>query len=176
MTHLREAVMDKHRAAEETDLAKAMISGDMTEELYHQFVFNMKEVYAAIERRLPFLPDGIKRTQRYLDDLNELGRGSGTPMPSTVEYVRYMGAIEIPDVWAHVYVHYLGNMYGGQMLKKNMKWKASHLEFDDVKGSIGYVRANIADVRPEEANRAFEWTIRIYDELYRDFGRHSEAA
>ena len=62
------------------------------------------------------------------------------------------------------------------MLKKHMAWPASHLVFDDVKGGIAYIRANIADISHAEANKSFEWTIKIYDELYRTFGQDGKAA
>lgn len=174
--NLREAVEANHRAAEQTELARSMIDGTMDVELYHQFLFNMREIYAAIEKKLGFLPDDVKRTSKYTDDLNDLNRGSGTALPSTQEYTRYLLGIDIPNAWAHVYVHYLGNMYGGQMLKKKFSWKCSHLEFDDVKTCITYVRKNLDGVDPAEANKAFEWTIKIYDELYRTFGRSSSKA
>ena len=174
--NLREAVEANHRAAEQTALAKSMIDGTMDMALYHQFLFNMREIYSAIEKRLEFLPADVKRVSRYTDDLNDLNRGAGTPLQSTQEYSRYLSSIDVPSLWAHVYVHYLGNMYGGQMLKKKFTWKCSHLEFNDVKSCITYVRNNIEGVDPAEANRAFEWTIRIYDELHRDFRRNSAAA
>lgn len=173
---LREAVESNHRAAEQTALARSMIDGTMDVELYHQFLFNMREIYWAIEKRLPFLPANIHRTAKYDADLEDLARGSGTLMQSTQEYSRWISNLDVPNVWAHVYVHYLGNMYGGQMIGKKFSWKHSHLEFDDLKGCIAYVRANITGVDPAEANRAFEWTIRIYEELYRTFGRDSAAA
>lgn len=173
---LREAVETNHRAAEQTALARAMIDGTMGEELYHQFLFNMREVYAAIERKITFLPADVQRVQRYTEDLDALGRGAGTPLQSTQDYVRYINGLDVPATWAHVYVHYLGNMYGGQMLRKKLSWKSSHLDFNDVKACIGYVRTNIEGVDPAEANRAFERTIAIYDELHRHFGRNGAAA
>lgn len=173
---LREAVETKHRLAEQTELAQAMIKGTLTEELYHQFVFNMSEVYAAIERKIPYMPEAVARSKQYAADLAALNRGAGTVLYSTSKYIQYLSQLDVPRTWAHVYVHYLGNMYGGQMLKKNLPWKASHLEFSDVKSCISYVRANIADIDPAEANRSFDWTIQIYDELYRTFGQNSAAS
>lgn len=170
--NLREAVEVNHRAAEQTHLAQAMIHGTLTEELYHQFIFNMAEVYAAIEKRLPFLPATVSRNKAYADDIAALNRGAGTILQSTAQYTQYIASLPIPAVWAHVYVHYLGNMYGGQMIKKSMPWQATHLEFTDLKKCIEYVRTNIADISHAEANQSFEWTIKIYDELYRTFGQH----
>lgn len=173
---LREATYQKHREAERTELSKAMVKRELTEELYHQFVFNMAQIYNAIEKRLDFLPNDVKRSQKYQDDLRSLNRGSGTVLPSTAAYVGYLYSIEIPMLWAHVYVQYLGNMFGGQMLRERMPGPCTHLDFNDVQSCIAYVRANIRDVDPGEANKAFDHVIGIYDELYRTFGKNGASA
>ena len=85
-------------------------------------------------------------------------------------YVQYLSGLSANDRWAHVYVHYLGNMYGGQMIGKQLPGPHAHLSFEDLKGCIAYVRANLADISHDEANTAFDWTMRIYDELYQLFG------
>lgn len=168
---LREATHEKHKQAENTEFSKALVEGLLTEELYHQFLFNMLQVYAAIERRIPYLPSDVSRVSKFKDDLAALNRGSGTILPGTSAYIGYIESIDIPRVWAHVYVHYLGNMYGGQMIRKKLSWPSSHLSFDDVKSCITYVRGNVKDIDPAEANAAFDWTVRIYDELHRTFRR-----
>jgi len=173
---LREATYQKHREAEKTELSKAMVRKALTEELYHQFVFNMGQIYQAIEKRMDFLPNDVKRSQSYLNDLKAINRGSGTMMKSTDRYVRYLSSIDVPKLWAHVYVQYMGNMFGGQMLRERMPGPCSHLDFNDVKSCIAYIRANVKDVDPNEANNAFDHVIEIYDELYRTFGKDGASA
>jgi len=173
---LREAVSDVHEAAEQTPLAQAMANGTMTEVQYHHYLFNMMLIYDAMERKLHFMPDDVKRVERYKSDLAALGRGAGTPVHATNRYVEYISRLTIPQTWAHVYTHYLGNMYGGQMLGKHMAWQHTHLQFDNIKQCISYVRANLDDVDHEEAKSAFAWTIEVYDELHNAFGRDSTAA
>lgn len=174
--NLRDATHEKHRLAEQTDFSQSMINGNLTVELYHQFLFNMFQIYEAIENKINFLPADISRVQKYKNDLSNLNRGAGTTLTSTNSYVRHIYSLTIPQVWAHIYVHYLGNMYGGQMLKKNLIWPSSHLDFNDVKAAISYIRSNINDVDPNEANTAFDWTIKVYDELYKTFRSNSSTA
>ena len=170
---LRKAVESVHRTAEQTALAQAMIRGTLDIPLYYQFVYNMREIYAAIERRIPDLPSNIVRADQYDYDIQMMNIEHGQIVPGVAHYVHYLETLPITDVWAHTYVHYLGNMYGGQMLKKRMPGSSRHLDFVDVQNSIAYIRERIVDIRHEEAIRSFEWTIRIYDELYKTFGQNS---
>jgi len=173
---LREATSHNHKAAEKTAFSQAMINSTLTEVQYHNFIFNMLAIYGAIERRLHFMPDSVKRADKFKADLTALGRGAGTPTNSTNRYVDYIDQLDVQRAWAHAYVHYLGNMYGGQILAKKIPWQHSHLEFDNLKQCINYIRANITDVDPAEANNAFEWIIKIYDELHYSSGPNSSPA
>lgn len=170
---LKEAVNDVHRAAERTDLAQMMIRGEFDVPIYYQFIYNMREVYAAIERRLPDLPSNIKRVDHYDNDIRAMDFLNGQVVPSVAHYVSYIESLDLKDVWAHTYVHYLGNMYGGQLLKKRMPGPATHLDFENTDELIAYIRSQIADIRHQEAIVSFDWTIRIYDELYRTFRQNS---
>jgi heme oxygenase len=170
---LKEAVDAIHRTAERTALAQSMIRGTLDINLYYQFLYNMREIYAAIERRIPDLPKNIVRVDHYDNDIRELNLENGQIVPTVAHYVSYIELLGFEDVWAHTYVHYLGNMYGGQMIKQRMPGPATHLDFENTPDSIAYIRAKIANISHEEAIRSFEWTIRIYDELYKTFGQNS---
>jgi len=170
---LKEAVEPIHRTAERTALAQAMIRGTLDLNLYYQFLYNMKEIYAAIERRLPNLPNNIVRVNHYDNDIRVMNIEHGQIVPAVAHYVGYIDSLGIEDVWAHTYVHYLGNMYGGQMIKQRMPGPATHLDFENTQESIAYIRERIVNISHEEAIRSFEWTIRIYDELYKTFGQNS---
>lgn len=170
---LREAVQAEHLAAEKTDMAKALIHGPIAKKLYHGFLYNMCEIYNVIEQRMPDLPDSIKRYNKYLFDLEQLDERGDVYLPTASLYVTYLKDVDNTALWAHIYVHYLGNMYGGQMIKKNIPWSSTHLDFDNPKESIAYVRANIVDINHEEAKTAFNYTLKLYDELYFAFGPNS---
>lgn len=168
--NLREAVKENHDRAERTSLAQLMISGNMRADTYAAMLENLLAIYAELESDRLIAKREVLRYSRTLNDLLRLGGRKWPRATSVSEYCVYLRQLAPSDRWAHIYVHYLGNMYGGQLLRKSLPGSCEHLEFDDLKGCIAYVRENIKDVDPAEANRAFEWTIRIYDELHQLFG------
>jgi len=168
--NLKEATKDKHRQAEETALSRLLISGTMREHTYSAFMENMLSIYEELERDGMIVKPEVLRVQRVRDDMEKLGHKPYGQALSTIYYVRYLAELPPERRWAHIYVHYLGNMYGGQMIARRLPGPHSHLEFDDLDGCKSYVRSNLEGVPADEANAAFDWTIRIYDELHRLFG------
>lgn len=168
--NLREATRDSHDRAENLPLSKLMISGTMREHTFAAMIENMMQIYAELERDGMITKNEVLRYSRLRDDLQRMGGNKWPTAQSVTDYVLYLRGLDTKSRWAHVYVHYLGNMYGGQMLRKSLPFATSHLEFDDIKGCVSYVRENLIDVDPAEANRAFDWTMRVYDELYQLFG------
>lgn len=168
---LREAVRENHNRAEQTALSKLLISGSMSKELYAAFLENMLYVYGELERTDSIKKVEVLRSSLVLQDINELGlERPAIPAPEIENYVKYLSALSEKDRWAHIYVHYLGNMYGGQMIGKTLPGPHAHLKFDNLKECIAYVRSNITDISYDEANAAFEWTMKIYDDIHRIFG------
>lgn len=156
--------------AEETALSKQLVSGSISLEAYASLLENMAEVYGELERDGMVTKPEVLRHARAEDDLREIGLPRRGLSLSTVYYLRYLRDLSPAQRWAHVYVHYLGNMYGGQMIARRAPGPHTHLLFDDLDGCKEYVRSNLGEVTAEEANTAFDWTIRIYDDLHRLFG------
>jgi heme oxygenase len=167
---LREAVRDSHKRAEQTELSKLMITGGMRKDTYAAFIENMQVIYAELERDGMIAKPEVLRNKIILQDIVDMDYEPCVIAPNVKNYVQYLSGLSANDRWAHVYVHYLGNMYGGQMIGKQLPGPHAHLTFEDLKGCIAYVRANITDIHYNEANAAFDWTMRIYDELYQLFG------
>jgi heme oxygenase len=167
---LREAVRENHRAAEKTRWSQMMISGDMRIEQYAAMLYNMIPIYQELERDDLITKPQVLRHRLVQKDLDDIGGSKHGLALSTLYYVQHLQTLDQRDRWAHIYVHYLGNMYGGQMIGRRLPGPHNHLLFDDLKDCIEYVRSNLTDVRPEAANNAFIWTIKIYDELYSLFG------
>ena len=167
---LREAVQDNHQAAEKTRWSQMMIGGDMRIEQYAAMLYNLHPIYTELERTGQIVKPQVMRASLVQADLDALGGTTHGLTLSTVYYTRYLESLDERARWAHIYVHYLGNMYGGQMIGRRLPGPHAHLLFDDLKGCIAYVRDNLADVSADEANTAFVWTIKVYDELYNLFG------
>ena len=165
MSTLKEAIAVKHKAAEETDFAKLLISGDLSRTQWDTYLFNMYHVHDSIERR------GVLEKKEVLvcPKINVDLAGSSyyrLIASSALNYSNYLLELPVDKLWAHVYVHYLGHMYGGQYIKKNIKYNCSWLNFDDHKGCIEYIREKTKDADHDEANVAFDYMIDIYDEIY----------
>jgi heme oxygenase len=133
-------------------------------------LYNLHPIYTELERTGLITKPEVMRAKLVQADLDALGGTKHGLTLSTVYYTRYLEMLDDDARWAHIYVHYLGNMYGGQMIGRRLPGQHTHLLFDDLKGCIAYVRDNLTNVTAQEANVAFEWTIRIYDELHNLFG------
>jgi heme oxygenase len=58
----------------------------------------------------------------------------------------------------------MGDMFGGQMIKKLVDAPHSHLEFDNLPQLMATMREMLDDSLADEANVAFDWAIRILNE------------
>jgi len=171
--YLREAVQHIHDAAEHTALSQMLIQGDFSAAEFVVYLSNMQIIYSKLEscgiitheplKRSRLILADIKNNQQLLSDDHAL-----IPILSTVhDYADYIGKLSTDQLWAHVYVHYLGDLYGGQIIAKALPYSCAYLEFHDRPSCISHVRSNIDNCDPQQAIVAFEWVIKIYEELYR---------
>ena len=66
---------------------------------------------------------------------------------------------------AHLYVRHMGDLYGGQMIKKKVPGSGKFYEFTNREELITNIRAKLTDDLGEEANVAFQHAINIMREL-----------
>ena len=168
MSDLRTATHDVHQAAEETGISKMLITGDFTADEWAAFLSNQYLIRQAIEERDIIKMPELLSAPKVLNDLHALGLDIIGVVNSTVDYVEYIKQISEHKLWSHIYAIYLGDLYGGQVIRKALKDKLpiSMLEFEDRAPLIAYVRANLVDADQQEAVEAFNWIIRIYQDLY----------
>ncbi len=143
-----------------------MIAGELTQSEWAQHLFNLLELHQAIESRgIIDLPDLI-RVEAIRQDLESIA-DSPSPLiqPATWAYVEYLRALPEPLLWSHVYTHYLGMVFGGQMIKRAIKWPCTMLDFQDRQSCIAWLRERTAVADPAEAVSSFERTIDIYNQL-----------
>jgi len=86
-----------------------------------------------------------------------------------VDYYNYIISIsKDPDkIMAHLYTWHMGDMFGGQMIKKIVSGSHRNLEFQDAVALKTAIRAKLNDSMADEANIAFEWAIKLM-ETYND--------
>tara|TARA_R110000868_G_scaffold9620_6_gene47635 strand:- start:59536 stop:60057 length:522 start_codon:yes stop_codon:yes gene_type:complete len=169
-TELREQCQDLHTQAEETKLAQALIKGSVPAKVYKQLLWQLYLIADVIERKCRFDTTDLDRRQKLVFDIAQMGQGEVSMLASTSAYCAELNNLTLDQLRGHIYVHYLGWLYGGQMLRKNLKFPVTHLEFQDVKACVDYIRSRVlvdlTDADSLAAQRAFQSIMEIYNELY----------
>jgi heme oxygenase len=183
MIDIREATKEQHRQAEQQQFVKTLMSGEIHPKLYAIFLYNLSHCYAALEKwsqyqgLLDSLPD-ITRAEKLAHDCQDLWVRI-TPQPnvtdSTKRYIEHIDSIrrEPAKLFAHVYVRYLGDLYGGQMIKAKTPGANTYLDFDNTKELIQTIRETIssytetdADAVIAEAKICFEYATELFKEMH----------
>lgn len=182
MIDIKEATREHHRLAEQQEFVKTLMSGEIHPRLYATFLYNLSHCYAALEKWSQYqgLLDGlpnIARAEKLANDCQDLWVRI-TPQPeitdSTKRYVEHIDSIrrDPAKLFAHVYVRYLGDLYGGQMIKTKTPGANTYLDFDNAKELIQTIRETInsymqtdADDVIAEAKICFEYATELFREM-----------
>lgn len=165
---LKELTKDSHTAAERTPFMSAVIKGKISKEIWANYTYNKMLWYGAIETKaraeglLDDLPNIDRAFYLYQDAKEMLGTDFPTFRQEAIDYHRYILDLEPGKVAAHLYVWHMGDLFGGQMIKKILNYVPHrNLEFKDVDGLKTAIRAKLGDDLADEANVAFDWAIKI---------------
>jgi heme oxygenase len=132
---LKHATGDLHKAAERSPVMAALLRGQLSATAYGQLLLNLAGIYGALEAALrthendPLLTGlglhDMARSAALALDLRSLGLPWPTTneglMPATREYQARLQRLDATAghlLAAHAYVRYLGDLAGGQMLKR----------------------------------------------------------
>lgn len=165
---LKELTHDNHVLAESHPFTKVLLSGTIQPEVYASLLVNQLAQYTALESQAQdFLKQvpGLARTQQIAKDVQELGFDCKLH-PATHKYVEYIQTITDADLlWAHIYVKHMGDLFGGQILKRLVPGSGHMYQFENRSELIGQVRAKLCDSMAQEANRCFTQTLELFTEL-----------
>jgi heme oxygenase len=169
---LKELTAEKHQLAESTKFMKAVFAKTLPFELWVDFTYQKQLWYKEIEQSaknaglLENLP-GIERAQLIMDDYQAMDKPLGsynTYKETTKEYVNYIRSLTDPKrIMAHLYTWHMGDMFGGQMIKKIVEAPHTHLEFENARELMTTIRSMLTDDMGDEANVAFDWAIKIME-------------
>ena len=169
---LKELTKDKHTAAEHTPFMQAVFKRTMPVDVWADYTLNKMHWYNAIELRaraaglLEDLP-GLERSYLLYQDYRSMCKvPNHFYTVGTMQYYTYiMDLVNADDIMAHLYVWHMGDLYGGQMIKKIMdQVPHRNLDFDNADLLKTNIRAKIHDGMAKEANCAFDWAIKIMNE------------
>ena len=175
MSNLKELTWEHHQNAERQEFVKVLMSGKIHPDFYATYLWNqhkkydLMEAFATATGLLNDFPE-IRRKQAIEADYLELWTGSEPPVvvPSTLEYIQHMrDAITNPDkIMAHIYVHHMGDLSGGQMIARKVPGTGRMYQFEgNVKDIKERIRAKTHDGMAEEARWAFASATKLFQDL-----------
>ncbi|XP_053326846.1 heme oxygenase 2 [Spea bombifrons] len=201
---LKEGTKESHEKAENTKFVKDFLKGRIRRELFKLATAALYFTYSAMEEELDrnkedpaiaplYFPQELHRKEALIkdlcyffgDDWEDTVRCSDATK-AYVERIRHLGQHRPELLVAHAYTRYMGDLSGGQVLKK-VAQRALHLPsngdgvqfyvFDNVTNAQQFkqlyrARLNTLDVDAEtkegiveEANRAFQFNMKVFEEL-----------
>ena len=180
MSILREHTNEKHRAVENTDFVQYMLHGNITADDYAVYLQQFHAIYATIENyaeqagMLIDLPD-IKRADRIRLDIEEQGYPvlpEEQLLPAVQKWcqrIRELNDTGRQDqIFAHVYVRHMGDMYGGKVIAKRVPGSGRSYEFADRPGLIKAFDAKLSMDLLDEALLAFDLAGNLFTELQQE--------
>jgi heme oxygenase len=179
---LKELTADKHAEAETTPFMKAVFAKTLPMNIWIDYTYQKLSWYSIIEQqaeRFGLLDNlqNIKRRQLILEDFREMIKPEGAEYKLSQAALYYCKYIEELDgaekLLAHLYTWHMGDMFGGQMIRKIIHAPSKHLEFENASELITTVRSMLTDDMANEANTAFDWAIKILREYDTRLGQNS---
>lgn len=171
MLSLKEAIEVKHREAEQMLFVQRMSRGELTKLEYTQYLFQLYNIFSAIER-FPLPHSDLNRSTKTLLDIYELNsvvsKDYAHPWricQSTLDYIMHLHTLTQEQLLPHVYLNYLALMFGGQLMKQNTPGLGRLYEFDNMKDVVMSIRSIQKDEWAHEANKGLDYHIGMYNEL-----------
>lgn len=171
---LKELTAERHKAAESTAFMKAVFSKKLPDDLWADFTYQKSLIYNAIEGVsgacgiLTNFPGEIRKTHALYQDYKGMVKSDirHTYRQPTIDYYQYLLTLanKPEKILAHLYTWHMGDMYGGQMIKKLVPGPHTALEFKDSEKLKSLIREKLSDEMADEANVAFDWAIKIFND------------
>ena len=174
---LKELTYEHHRNAERQEFVKILMSGSIDPKVYATFLYNqyinynILEAIAMSQGVLNGLPD-IRRAPKIIADYTELWGDENlvTPpktMPSGKEYADHIMSIatDSDKLMAHIYTRHMGDLSGGQMIRKKVPGKGTMFDFEDADSLKTAIRERLNDNMAEEARICFDFATKLFQEM-----------
>jgi heme oxygenase (biliverdin-producing, ferredoxin) len=178
MNNLKDLTWESHKRAEKSIFIKKLLKKEITPYQYYVYLSNQASMYWFLENFATEqeIFDGIeemKRSQYILDDLKhmELEYGFRQPPPTktTERYIEYIRSIALDrkKLLAHVYVRHMGDLSGGQIIKRFVP--VAHTKHYEFEGNTEEIKTRFRERTSielaDEANKCFDFMIDFFRDL-----------
>ena len=166
MPKIRDLIREAHDAAESHPLNQCFINGTISDTAYNLYVFQRSYIIGFLDN---FLPEKFARQKEFIKDLPD--NTEGFPITqSTQDYLNHLEELDDRYMIGHIYVNYMGDLYGGQIIRNNNPdRRTNHLNFDGIQNEFIHHIRNRMHERDEElaeqANNAFRFIHDILDDV-----------
>ncbi len=87
---------------------------------------------------------------------------------STRNYIQHVKQINTEEEYlAHIYVRYLGDLRGGQMISKKIPGKGKYYQFENNRELANSIYQVINDSMADEAKKVFDFATKLFIEMYK---------
>lgn len=176
MTTLKELTWEHHKNAERQEFVKVLMGGSIPPEVYATYLFNQHAMYNILEVTammhglLNDFPE-IRRAPLIHEDFVELWTDENSSpklLKSTSEYMTHIKNImdDPHKLMAHLYVRHMGDLSGGQMIRKRVPGKGRMYDFEgDIPTIKDKIRAKLSDSMADEAKLCFDYATKTFQDM-----------
>lgn len=169
---LKNETKEMHDRSENHEFYKLLLDGKLKDEKYFIFLHNMFPIFGYLERRMD-LTGELVRSPLIHTDIMRYAKGGCRITGNDLHYFDWVceiGKKADKFLSAILYVEWLKDVYGGQIIADKIKYNSA-LTYNDTKSTIEKIRSLIV-VNPEdeeqfikEVNLVYENHIKILDKI-----------
>jgi heme oxygenase len=170
---LKSETKQLHDEAENHPFHTSLMSGKLPDLKYFVYLHNIFPIFSYLERRMN-LSGELVRSPLIHTDIMRYSKDGSVIEGKDLNYFDWIIEIgKMPDSMlpAILYVEWLKDAYGGQMISKYIKYNA-HLSFNNAKSVIGSIRTQVGDIKEEdqdqfiaEVNNVYKNHTRLLDKI-----------
>ncbi len=184
MFDIKELTKEQHKNAERQAFVKILMSGKIHRDAYATYLYNQLQCYSKLElegRKIDLFKQtpGLERSEAIYKDYKQLWKYPDNPpriTESTKEYIEHIDEIKehAEKMYAHIYVRHMGDLRGGQMIRKKVPGAGRYYNFTTkqmnqysdairelVNGYLNVYQINVV----AEARYCFESATKLFVEM-----------
>ena len=171
---LKELTWEQHKNAERQWFEKQMITGRVEPSVYHKYLVNQYACYDALESNYGVPVNAIARAKAIMQDIEYFTPNEFELYPSVQHYVEHVAnGLTNGQHAGHVYVRYMGDLSGGQMISSKVPGPGHYYKFqgktDELKQAIrDYIAQFDQDEVANEAKVVFDFATALFEDIEKD--------